>query len=53
MKKAASKTHNIYILPAVLLVTIALLITVTIYCYLVNVTQNKRICYHFTLQITN
>ena len=50
MKKAASKTHNIYILPAVLLVTIALLITVTIYCYLVkcHAKQKDLLSFYFT-----
>ena len=35
-KKATCKTQNIYILLAFLLITIALLIDVSIYCYLIK-----------------
>ena len=35
-EKATCKTHHFYILPAFLLITIAILIDVSIYCYLVN-----------------
>ena len=35
-KKATCKTQNFYILLSILLITIALLITVSIYCYLIK-----------------
>ena len=35
-KKVTCKTQNVYILLAFLLITIALLITVCIYCYLIK-----------------
>ena len=35
-KKATCKTQNFYILLSFLLITIALLITVSIYCYLIK-----------------
>ena len=35
-KKATCKKHNFYILLAFLLITIALLIAVNIYCYLIK-----------------
>ena len=41
-EKATSKTHNICILPAFLLVTIALLITITMYCYLVKCKAKQK-----------
>ena len=46
-KKATCKTQNFYILIEFLLINIALLIAVSIYCYL------KNIYYYFTSQITN
>ena len=46
-KKATCKTQNFYILLAFLSITIALLIAVSIYCYLIK----KH--YHLTSQITN
>ena len=50
MKKAVSKTHNINILPAFLLVTIAFLITVTIYSYFVkcHAKQKDLLSFYFT-----
>ena len=50
-KNATCKTKNFYILLAFLLITIALLIAVNIYCY--NINQNKNIHYHIMPQITN
>ena len=52
-KKATCKTQNFYILLAFLLITIALLIAVSIYCYLVKHWANKNIYYHLTTQIMN
>ena len=49
-EKAAFKTQNFYILLAFLLITIALLTAVSIYCYLIKIEQNKNIYYHFTTQ---
>ena len=51
-KKAACKTQNFYILLAFLLISIALLIAVSIYCYLIKY-QAKQKHYHLTSQITN
>ena len=43
-KKATCKTQNFYILLAFLLITIALLIAVSIYCYLIkNKTKHKHL----------
>ena len=42
-KKSACKTRNVYILVAFLLITIALLIAVSIYCYLIKY-QVKQKC---------
>ena len=49
-KKATCKTQNIYILPAFLLITIALLIAVSIYCYLIKyqAKQKHLLPYHDT-----
>ena len=47
------KTQNFYILLIFLLITIALLIAVSIYCYLIKYRAKKNIYYHFTTQITN
>ena len=52
-KKMACKTKNVYILLAFLLITIALLIAVSIYCYLININQNKNIYHSFTSQMRN
>ena len=35
-RKATSKTQNLYILLALLLITIALLITVSVYCFMIT-----------------
>ena len=42
-KKATCKTQNFYTLLWFLLITIALLTPVSIYCYLINIRQNKDI----------
>ena len=49
-KRVTCKTENIYILLAFLLVTLALLIAVSIYCYLIKywVIQNYLLPFHFT-----
>ena len=52
-KKATCKTQNFYILLAFLLITIALLMVVIIFCYLINIEQNKNIYYHLTTVTTN
>ena len=44
--KAIRKMQNFYILLAVLLITIALLIAVSIYCYLMKYRAKKNIYYH-------
>ena len=48
-KKATCKTQNFYILLAFLLITIALLIAVSIYCYLIKyrVKQKHLLPFHF------
>ena len=46
-KKATCKTRNFYILLAFLLITTALLIAVSIYCYFIKC-QGKQKLYHFT-----
>ena len=51
-KKATCETQSFPILLAFLLTTIALLIVVSIYCYLINIEQNKNIYYRFASQIT-
>ena len=52
-KKATCNIQKFYISLAFLLNTIALLIPVSIYCYLMKYQQNKNIIYHFTTQVTN
>ena len=52
-KKATCKTQHFYILLTFLLITTALLIVVTIYCYLIKYWAKKNIYYCFTSQITN
>ena len=52
-KKAACKTQNFCILLAFLLIPIALLIAVSIYCHLRKYRAKLNIYYHFTSQITN
>ena len=52
-KKMACKTKNVYILLAFLLITIALLIAVSIYCYLININQNKNIYHSIRSQMRN
>ena len=52
-KKMACKTKNVYILLALLLITIALLIAVSIYCYLININQDKNIYHSITSQMRN
>ena len=49
-KRAICKTQNSYILVAFLLVTMALLIAVSIYCYLIKywVIQNHLLPFYFT-----
>ena len=52
-KKGIFKTQHFYILLAFLLIDIALLIAVSIHCYLIKYRAKKNIYYHFTTQITN
>ena len=52
-KKATCKTQNFYILLAFLLITIALLIVVSIYCYLIKYRAKRKHLLHSTTQITN
>ena len=52
-KKATCKTQNFYILLAFLLITIALLIVVSIYCYLIKYLAKQNIYYNFTTQNKN
>ena len=52
-KKGICKTQNFYILLTFLLITIALLIAVTICCYLIKYQTKKNSYYHFTIQIMN
>ena len=52
-RKATCKTQSFYILLAFLLNTIALLIAVSIYCYLIKYQAKQNIYYNLTLQITN
>ena len=47
-KKATSKTDNFYILLAFLLIAIALLIAVSIYCYLIKYRANQLLPFHYT-----
>ena len=52
-KKAICKTQNFYILLAFLLITIALLIDVSIYSYLINIKQNKTKKHLLPFYVTN
>ena len=52
-KKTTCKAQNFYTSLAFLLITVALLIDVSIYCYQINIEPNKNIYYHFTSQITS
>ena len=52
-KKATCKMENFYILLAFLLITIVLLITLSIYCYLIRYQTKQNIYYHFIAQTTN
>ena len=49
-KEATYKTQNVYIFLAFLLITIALLIAVSIYCYLIKyrIKQKKLLQFHIT-----
>ena len=51
VKKAGCKTQNLYILLAFLLITIALLIAVSVYCYLIKYRrkQNHLLTFHFKI----
>ena len=49
-KKVTCKTQDFYILLTFLLITIALLIAVSIYCYLIKYRAKEK-HYHFTTQI--
>ena len=49
-EKVACKTQNFHILLAYLLIAIALLIVVSIYCYLIKYLAKRK---HFMPQITN
>ena len=50
-KKPILKTQNFYILLVFLLITIALLIAFSIYCYLIKYWANKKSYDHFMTQI--
>ena len=53
-KKATCKAQDFYILLAFLLITMTLLISVSIYFYvIVSIKQNKKIHYRFTSKIAN
>ena len=47
-KKATCKTQNFYILLAFLLITIALLIVVSIYCYLIKHRAKQLLLFCYT-----
>ena len=51
--KSTYKTQNFYILLAFLLITVALLIALSNYCYLIKYQAKKNIYYHFTRQVMN
>ena len=53
MKKVACKKQNFYILLAFLLTTIALLIAVSIYCYLIKHQAKKHLLPFHTTNIDN
>ena len=52
-KKVACKTQNSYILLAFLLISIALLIAVSIYCYLIKYRANQKhlLPFHDTIEV--
>ena len=52
-KNAVYKTQSFFILLAFSLTTIALLIAVNIYCYLIKYRTKTDIYYHFTTKIKN
>ena len=53
-KKYSNKSQeNLYILLAFLLITRALLIAVSIYCYLIKCWEKQKHFYHFTSEITS
>ena len=52
-KSTMCKTKNFYTLLAFLLITVALLIAVSIYCYLIKYEVKKTIYFQFTSQIMN
>ena len=52
-RKATCKTQNLDILLVFLLITIALLIAVSIYCYLIRYKAKQNIHCHVTSQIAN
>ena len=52
-KKAICKTQNFYILLAYVLITIALLMAVSIYCYSINSRTIPNIYHHFMPQMIN
>ena len=52
-EKATCKIQNFYILLAFLLITIALLIAVSIYRYLIKYRAKQIFFYHFTSKIAN
>ena len=52
-KTGDCKTQNYYILLAFLLITIASLIAVSIYCHLIKYRAKQNIYYHFTTQMMN
>ena len=47
-KKATCKTQNLYVLLAFLLITIALLIAVSTYCYLIKYQAKQLLSFHYT-----
>ena len=47
-KKATCETQNLYVLLAFLLITIALLIAVSIYCYLIEYRAKQLLPFHYT-----
>ena len=51
LKKATCKTQNFYILLAFLLITIALLIALSIYCYLIK--YRAKVKHFLPFQFTN
>ena len=52
-KKATCKMKDLYILLAFLLITVALMMAVSIYCYFIKYRAIHSICYHLTVQIAN